>query len=77
MQKNNDLDKLVYYLERHIELDGDEHGPISLQMVRELCGDDKLKWQEALSYSKQALQQRILLWDAIVEQIDARVEDLN
>ena len=64
--KTNDL---LYYLERHIEMDGDEHGPMALKMISGLCGDDKKKWNDAIKFSNQALKKRIKLWDYISSQI--------
>lgn len=64
-----DLSKLIYYFERHIELDADEHGPMAFKMIDYLCGNDEEKWNDVLLISKEALNKRYLLWNAIEEQI--------
>lgn len=56
-----------YYIERHIEVDGDHHSQLAIDMVTELCGDDENKWKEATEAAKQALQVRYKLWDAVEE----------
>ena len=59
------LATLRYYLDRHIELDGDEHGEMGRQMVTLLCDGDSLRESEATQVAVEALQSRILLWDGI------------
>ena len=54
-----------YYIERHIEVDGDHHSHLAIQMVEELCGTDKIKWEEATAAAQRALAVRYLLWDSI------------
>lgn len=64
-----DLSQLVYYFERHIELDADEHGPMAMRMIDGLCGSDAQKWREAQEVAVLALEKRIGLWNAIEQQI--------
>nr|WP_248296931.1 DUF3050 domain-containing protein [Streptomyces sp. S1D4-11] len=55
------------YLARHIEVDGEEHTPMAMQMVADLCGTDDTRWQEAVETATLALEARVRLWDGIVE----------
>ncbi|MBK0371119.1 DUF3050 domain-containing protein [Flavobacterium agrisoli] len=70
----SNLEKLLYYFERHIELDADEHGPMAMQMITELCQDDETKWNEVQEISIMALEKRIGLWNAIEEAIEMQAE---
>ena len=51
------------------ELDGDEHGPMALEMISELCGSSSSKWKQVTDVAKECLEKRIQLWDTISEEI--------
>jgi len=59
------FDILNYYLERHIEVDGDHHSHLAYEMTAELCGDEPVRWQEATTAAITALEARLALWDCI------------
>jgi hypothetical protein len=47
-------------------MDGDDHGPLSLQLLAGLCGDDCQHWNESSSAAIAALQARKRLWDGVL-----------
>lgn len=61
-----------YYLERHIHLDEDSHGPLSLKMLEELCAGDPQRIREAEAAACQAVEARIRFWDGVHQAILAR-----
>ena len=67
--ENNDLNKLIYYFKRHIEVDGDMHGPMSMEMLSYLCNNDPSKISESALIAEKALLARISLWDGIENEI--------
>lgn len=66
------VDVLNYYLERHIEVDGDHHSQLAYRMTAELCGADAEKWREAREAADAALNARLSLWDGILRNISGR-----
>ena len=59
------LAEFKYYLLRHVDLDGDEHGPMATRLVSELCGNNSARWETARQAAVAALESRLKLWDAI------------
>jgi Protein of unknown function (DUF3050) len=68
-ERSQKLNTFVDYLERHIEVDGEQHTPMAMQMVTDLCGDDNAKWQQAADTVNTALAARAQLWDDILAAI--------
>ncbi len=58
-----------FYLKRHIEVDGDSHGPLAMEMLEVLCENDEDKWELAIKSAESALNSRIKLWDQLLDRI--------
>jgi hypothetical protein len=59
----------LYYLERHIEVDGGQHADMAKRLVATLCGGDPNKEKEALEAGRAALMARLKFWDAIEQSL--------
>ena len=51
------------YLDRHVHLDGDEHGPMALNLLKSICGTDFARWSQAEAAAMEALDARWQLWE--------------
>ena len=65
-----DLSDLRYYLQRHVEVDGDHHGPMARRMVGILTDGDPSRTREAVEVARRSLLARVSLWDAIADRCD-------
>jgi hypothetical protein len=63
------LGTFVDYLSRHIQVDAEEHTPMAMQMLADLCGEDPAKWAECAETVNLALAARARLWDGILAAI--------
>jgi hypothetical protein len=64
------LDTFIDYLDRHIQVDGEEHTPMAMQMLADLCGEDDTKWLQCEETVNAALAARSRLWDGILATIE-------
>jgi len=63
--ENINCPNLKKYLERHIEVDSDDHGPMGGMVIDLLCGNDSTKLESAQKTALEAINMRIKLWDGI------------
>ena len=68
-QEGVPVERLLHYLRRHIELDGDKHGPLASRLVDKLCNQQPLRQVEAIAAAAQAISQRIALWNGVLAEI--------
>jgi len=61
----------VYYLERHIELDGDHHGPMAAAALDDLAGQSPAALRDAARAARRALSSRLELWDGALALVAA------
>ena len=61
------------YLERHIQVDGDHHGPLARNLLVTLCEDSAEKWQQAEAAAVASIEARLQLWDCIACELPASV----
>ncbi len=64
-----DAPRFHYYLERHIAVDGEEHGPAAIDLVSLLCDNDPVKLVEAEKAALESIQARYEFWTAVKERI--------
>jgi hypothetical protein len=57
--------RFLFYLKRHVDLDGDSHGPAALRLIERICGTDALLRREALETACACLEARLGVWEEI------------
>lgn len=74
IKTDNEAAIFQYYLERHIEVDGDHHSHLAIAMTENLIAADEGKKAEALEAVKLGLMYRIGLWDGVMLALEKQAE---
>jgi hypothetical protein len=64
-------DSFRLYLDRHIHLDLEMHGPLAKKLLASLCGEDQAKWARGTSAARAALASRRSLWNGLAAVLGA------
>lgn len=73
----DDISIFKYYIERHIEVDGNHHSHLALQMTANLCNNNEQYWKEVEEAVIHSLKRRIELWNGVYQQLIERTTTAN
>jgi len=59
----------IYYIDRHIELDGDSHGPMGRELLEDLVADSPHRGERALRAACSSIEARIGLWNGTLSKL--------
>lgn len=65
-----------YYLQRHIEVDAEDHGPAAEHLLARLVGDDPLRQEEVYRAAIAAVDSRMALWDRLRAALQAPLAEV-
>jgi len=60
------LEGFLWYLRRHIDLDGGQHNTLAIRLFCEMAGTDSVKWTQSAQTINESIGARIALWDAVI-----------
>jgi hypothetical protein len=63
------VSRLTHYLNRHIELDANDHGPLARRLVDNLCQNDPVLIKGSQQTAIVALRSRMHLWDGVLQAV--------
>lgn len=68
------VERLAHYLNRHIELDANDHGPLAERLVDSLCQGHPARIDDVIATARQSIRQRLDLWNGVLTAIQQQSE---
>jgi hypothetical protein len=62
--------EFAYYLKRHVEVDGDQHGPAAKAILAAATADDPARGLQVIGVARQSMEARIKLRDGLLASLD-------
>jgi hypothetical protein len=63
------LGRLRWYLQRHVDLDGGSHGPMSSRLFQRVCLTSDDVRRQSIEVALEVLSARAALWDALLAEL--------
>jgi hypothetical protein len=64
--RRTQLTRLRWYLQRHVDVDGGRHGPMSARLFQRVCLVDDETRRRSVEVGLEVLRARAALWDAVL-----------